>query len=324
MNKSFIEERDGFDNRLLLFLKKKSGIPFINIKRLKQKVWLLSSTYENWIAKEFSSESKLTIQIAFTKELVDNGFIRTYSFHPQRFIVDNRIFGLIQYIEPVSENNFHYGNDNHISDSLQLLAHFHDTTSKFTSSFKNEIPNFRQIGKWNRRLMDFYYSMNEHKLSPAYSYLQQFSRIGEWALNKLQDDELFFTSKPHCIIHGDLASHNFIKGKDGTLYLIDFDLISIAPSHIDLLQMCNRVLPALNWSSDRLFSLEQIRIYKETRPFLAALVFPTDIFREWNYFANSTAPERQRRWVFLEKLIFGQLKERMEFYRTMIEKVEAI
>ncbi len=87
-------------------------------------------------------------------------------------------------------------------------------------------------------------------------------------MEQLEGEHHYFLDQPHCIIHGDVAHHNFIRGKDEALSLIDFDLIGIAPSYLDLLQYCNRILPSLNWSAPALFSYKQIQPFEYEKSFL--------------------------------------------------------
>jgi thiamine kinase-like enzyme len=107
----------------------------------------------------------------------------------------------------------------------------------------------------------------------------------EWAdfsLKGLELEHSFLNNHDQVILHGDLAHHNFIRGIDSELYLIDFDLVSIGSPACDYLQYCNRILPSLEWSLHDLTEYEQIQPYLNNRGFLYALLFPTDIFREWN------------------------------------------
>lgn len=324
MNNIYFEDRDGVDRRLLLFMNKKSGIPFNYIKRLKQGVWLLSAHNDQWIVKEFPTKSKLVQQIALTNELIKHDFNQTYTFIPKPFTMENRVFGLIQYIKPAVGKPFDYSQVSNIVDVIQLLTHFHDTTSQFTTSFRGQIPLFQQLNKWEKRLEDFKQSIHVHKYIKAYSHLNKLFYYGELALEKMNDDPSFFHQEPCCIIHGDVASHNFIRRPNGTLCLIDFDLISIAPRHIDLIQLSTRILPSLNWDADRLFSLPVINKYNHIRPFLAALLYPSDVFREWNYFIRAPEIEKGKKWTLLEELIFDQYKQRIEFYEKLIKRIDSL
>ncbi|MFK4997593.1 phosphotransferase [Bacillus sp. N9] len=120
------------------------------------------------------------------------------------------------------------------------------------------------MGKSTRRFSTIY---SGKSTSLVFSYTEQCRENREWALEQMKADPSFFQKEPHCIIHGDVAYHNFIRGKDGKLYVIDFDLIRIASAMIDILQFCNRILPSLRWDARQLFSFPRLRPYKENPSF---------------------------------------------------------
>ncbi|MBS4199796.1 phosphotransferase [Bacillus sp. FJAT-49732] len=322
MNKRYLKDRDGLNDRLLLFMKKNTGLPFNHIQQIKHGVWLLSTSHDIWVLKEFPSKYKLSVQIAFTKELKEIGFTKTYSFFPKIFNMEDRIYGLLQYIESSDKSSFQYDSDENIETALDTITYFHTATSKFVPSFIEYIPIFKQLSKWEKRLVDYYTCINLHRFNPAYSHLKRLAQYGSWALQQMNEHMSYFEKKPYCIIHGDVASHNFIKNKNGVLYMIDFDLISIAPPHIDILQFCNRILPSLEWNEERLFHFEKLRHLQHVRPFLAALVYPTDIFREWIFYSNVNIEEQSKKWNYIQKLTFKQYKERQAFYERIMKKIE--
>ncbi|MEK3890597.1 phosphotransferase [Bacillus sp. FSL K6-3431] len=322
MNKHAKLKRDGFSNRLLLFIKKNVNSSFTRIKQIKVGVWLLSGKNKAWIVKEFSSLEKLELQMAFTAALAEHAFYRSYTFYPKPLIMENRKLALIQYIKPKKGDDFNYQSSKNIKEALILLGKFHGVTSQIASSFK-DIPQFNQIIKWKRRLNDFNELINQHKETYYYPTLQNLSYTGEWALERMKNNASYFTQEPHCIIHGDVADHNFIRDVKGNLNLIDFDLIAIAPSSIDLLQFCNRILPSLKWKEDALFRFPQLLPYRENKSFLTALIYPTDIFREWNQFFKRNKGKHADTH-YMENMTFHFLRERMEFYKTIMKKVDTL
>ncbi|MCJ7839914.1 aminoglycoside phosphotransferase family protein [Lederbergia sp. NSJ-179] len=325
MNRVFLkDERDGTNHRLLLLLKKYFDLPFIRMQPIKKMVWLLSTKNQHWILKEFSTQANFKKQAAFTEELRKEGFQQTYSIHPKPFILEKRVFGLIDYIESRADSKVDYQQSSQIKEVLVLLEKYHHSTANISKSVKEQIPIFEQIKKWNKRLIDFRHSLPLHTWYPVHSYLNHYAEFGEWALEKMQKHAAFFTKDPHCIIHGDVASHNFIRDKKNQLWIIDFDLIAVAPAHIDYLQLSNRILPYLDWDINRLFSFHPLQSFKNTQPFLAALVYPTDIFREWLHFTRGTSIEQKRKWPMMENLLLNQFKQRMQMSREIMNKIDAL
>lgn len=326
MNKQLIKDRDGFDSRLLLFLKKEARLSSVQMNLIKQGVWKLKSSDQRWIVKEFPSSQRFESQSELISKLFAKGFFHTYRFHQLHghgpLIFENRIFALLEYIEHDHIRIFNYEHKKNRMDALAVLQKFHRTTSEFTDPLQHQIPSFDQLLKWENRLNEYKQRIENIKSDPIFTFLQYYMELGEWTLRKLRRNPDYFLDRPHCIIHGDLAHHNFIRGKNGKLHLIDFDLISRAPAHIDLLQFCNRILPNIGWSYDQLFSHRELYLLQRDKPFLEALVFPTDIFREWNYFLKGNADQQKRNWSYINKLTKAQLQDRIKFNKSVMRKID--
>lgn len=316
--------RDGFKYRLLLYIGRIIGHPFQKISTVKKGVWLIQSEKQRWVIKEFTGQKKLQTQIYFTRCLKDFGFKNTYDFHRVGAVhFEGRVFGLIRHIEQKKDELFHYGSARNRKDALALLSHFHDTTAQFSDMFRSHLGVFDLLNKWEKRLKDFKNIMDSYRDTSFYPFMKNYMIAGEWAVQYMKSTEDYFFEGPHCILHGDVAHHNFIRKKDGVLYLIDFDLISIGPKQADLLQYCNRILLSLHWSYHRLFSeFPEIKPFKNDIPFLIALVYPADIFREWIHYKNAVKAEKQKRREYLDAITFEQYSKRIKFIKTIISKVE--
>ena len=131
-----------------------------------------------------------------------------------------------------------------------------------------------------------------------------------------------FLSMNHiCVLHGDVAHHNFLRDSKGILHLIDFDLISIGPPSLDYLQYANRILPSLDWSFER---LAQFSVYEKLvgeKAFLYALAFPADIFREWNRLIREGSYRDQNKYNQVMDLTIGQFYSRKKFIDTLKMKI---
>lgn len=313
MNKPYGLNRDGDQHRLLLFLKKQTGLPFEEINPIKKGVWLIRTKKKKWVVKEYISKERVLTQIDFTNELQRHGFWQTYLFYPKVFQKNQKYLALIEYIEP-SFSSFYYNQQTNIIEAILLLDKFHNTTKKLVHTFHHKIPENNQLAKFENRLDQFHQSIRLYRVHSAYSHLKTMYQYGEWAINKLHNYKAFVKSESPVILHGDVASHNFIKSTNGHLYLIDFDLISIGSPAVDFLQLSNRILPYLQWDGSRLFTLPRVNDFAHSLPFLIALVYPADIFREWLHFSKLSPEEQKTKWPFLKKLLFRHYKQRMQFY----------
>lgn len=326
MNKKIHKKRDDYKDRLLLILQEAIGVPLTYIKHLREKVWLAVSGNERWIIKQFPTYEALQRQIDLTELLHLKGFSNTYSFHPVHrhgpLIIGNKILGVLPYIDQTEQNKFHYRTARNRHDALELLAQFHETTSDFTHLFTNRLKPYNQIEKWERRLTRFKRKIKRLNWPIANQYMDHYINAGEWALEIMYKEKDFFNEEPHVILHGDVVHHNFIRGKDHKLYLIDFDLMSIGPNHIDFLQFCNRILSPIHWSVERLFTYRILSPYKNKTPFLAALIFPSDLFREWNHFMKLSPAVQRNRWPFIDSITFKQFSKRMNYTKELKKRIK--
>ncbi|VEF47486.1 aminoglycoside phosphotransferase [Bacillus freudenreichii] len=325
---NIFNQRDGFNSRLLLYVKRTTGINFHKISEIKKGVWIVFAKNERWVIKEFTNPDKLKQQILLTNLLWKHGFKNTYRFHrihdsgPCYF--EKRCLGVLQYVEPNNGKSFQFDTAKNRSEAIELLCHFHSVSAKCMFVLKDKLPTFNLLEKWEKRLETFKRNCQEIKESSIYPYLEKYIQVGELSLNVMKAHETYFFKKPHCILHGDLAHHNFLRKNDGSLYLIDFDLISIGPKHIDILQYCNRILPSIGWSPERLFAEgDAIGQYGKDTPFLAALLYPADIFREWNYFFSYDKKKQKKHWKHLKEITFRQFEKRMQFSTWMINRMES-
>ncbi|WP_212952570.1 aminoglycoside phosphotransferase family protein [Siminovitchia terrae] len=327
MTNIFNQSRDGFNSRLLLYLKKRTGIDFRKISNIKKAVWITSSENERWIIKEFPNSDKLIQQVQLTELLWKHGFHNTYRFHPIHrngpCYFEGRCLGIIQYIESLKHKRFYYDSAENREEALSLLCRFHSTTSKCVPQLKDKLIKFDLLKKWEKRLEKFKRNFVSLKGLSVYPHLDKYIAIGEASLQIMRGHKAYFSMGPYCILHGDLAHHNFIRQADGSLFMIDFDLASIGPKQIDILQYCNRILPEIGWSPTRLFAEgEAISQFKKDIPFLAALLYPADIFREWNYFSDYDKKKQKKYWKHLKDITFHQFEKRMVFSKWIVNQIE--
>jgi hypothetical protein len=169
------------------------------------------------------------------------------------------------------------------------------------------IPRYQLYEKWTRRYQSFLYDLFAIKQimeNEEISFILQCSRYFFEQFPKFFHS---FMSEEQAIIHGDVASHNFLRTGQEEIYLIDYDLIAVAPPSIDYLQYASRVLPHVQWS---FAYLEQWTAFQSllAKPwFLTALIFPADLMREYRFFLRTktpfSIPHFEHRKQFVQKII---------------------
>lgn len=317
---------DGLENRLLLSLSTITGEKFRYIKTIKDGIWLCYTDSSKWILKEFFSEEKLFNQIHFVEQLFKHDFYFTYQFHPihQEKIIkfDQRVFALVEYLKKGS--TFTYQTFSERTSALKLLKQFHETTSQFRDIFKPNLTVFDQQMKWEQRLKEFIANIPLLiNFIPTY-YLNKYVDWAKWALSQMERNKSFYNEGPNCIIHGDVAHHNFLLNRYQQLYIIDFDLIQLANPMIDYLQFANRVLPNISWSLTRLRRHQLLTPYLEMKEFLIALIFPTDILREWNRYVRLTKKEegsKPQLLTYLKEITLNHFNMRRIFTEELAKSI---
>ncbi|MED1204770.1 phosphotransferase [Heyndrickxia acidicola] len=313
---------DDEQTRLLFFLRKTTNEDFTHMYFVKKGVWMVFSQSKTYILKEFPSTAYLNNQLRLTERLHDHSFTFTYQFHPfhhdHSFEFDKKVYGLIDYIKPSALTQT-YSSSAFRKEALMLLKAYHYTTGHFSEEFKPYLPVFCQMVKWQQRLKEFKIHLSDLQAFVPAWMLTYYVSWSEWSLEKIKPVGGLLKARPHCIIHGDVAHHNFLKGEDKKLYLIDFDLISLAPEIIDDLQFSNRILPYLSWSLEQLFEYPPLKKYRNSEDFLHALIFPTDVLREWNRFFKSPPQVQKEQWSYINDLTVTQFPKRKAFVERVLQ-----
>lgn len=273
-------------NRLFSYLQEELVTPIESIQPIRKNVYLLETSNQLVVLKGFSHLRKLQIQKAFTSSLRQEGFQHSYIFQnlekESPLYLDGTYYGCLEHIPLSSNSPFSYESEEERKDGLRLLGEFHQTTGKLSRRYQTVLKEYNLMLKWRERAARFINNLSIIKFFVQQEILNEVMEWADFSLKGLELEHSFLNNHDQVILHGDLAHHNFIRGINSELYLIDFDLVSIGSPACDYLQYCNRILPSLEWSLHDLTEYEQIQPYLNNRGFLYALLFPTDIFREWN------------------------------------------
>lgn len=277
-----------------------------SVKKIQGDVYLITfPNREPLVLKGFSSYERWKRQTTLTTLLKQKGFTHTYEIYhqPKPFELERKWYGSMEYLPP-NKNKFSFADEKSRFEALTLLANFH----KHTETILIPLPKYDQVRKWEDRLQLFKKNVALMKQQVPEGILEDWVKWGEWSLQGyIENEERLYTERD-IITHGDCAHHNFLRKADGTLALIDFDLISSAPKSIDYLQYANRILPHLTNPAKELWNYPEIAAYKDNPAFLYGLAYPSDIFREWNLvFKSHFHPDHA--W----KLSVSDYKKRMDF-----------
>lgn len=268
-----------FSKRLFLKIREVKGSPE-RIRQLRGNVYLLTFKHNPpLILKGFSSYEKWHRQQMVTSLIKQAGFEQTYQMYkePHPFELEGLWYGFIECL-PTSRKAFSFANREDRIEGANLLEAFHNHADSLSIS----LPSFNQLRKWQDRFVLFLKHaplISEHISA---SIVKEWITWGEWSLKGMAAHQGDLHKEKKTIIHGDCAHHNFLRKQDGTLTLIDFDLIAKAPRLYDYLQYANRILPHLEHPDTEIWDYSQIKAYQENPAFLYALAYPSDIFREWN------------------------------------------
>lgn len=311
---------DDYFYRLLSYLNKQFKEQIIRMEAIRDSVYLVKTVNNKYVVKGYSKYKKLRLQETFTATLRQEGFPKTYQFFPdlvkEPLYFEGQYFGCMEYLEPNHER-FSFDSYQNRMEGLKLLEEFHQATASFASRYKTVIPQSNLPAKWEDRL----YTFQKHASLIGYfvnkKVIDEMLDWAAWSLNGMKKNEHYFTKEPFVILHGDVAHHNFLRDRFGTLHLIDFDLISIGPASIDLLQYANRILPDLDWSLKALSEHRPFKKYLQERTFLYALAFPTDIFREWNRIIRERTYKRSHYHKYVIELTLGQYQLRKKFVKKL-------
>lgn len=276
---------DFTSNRLLTHLKQTVPFPIEKIKQIRNNVYYLKTNQRKFILKGYSTLQQLRTQEAFTASLKSQGFHQTYSFYriqENPLFFNKKFYGWIEYIEPDS-SRFTYRSKRDRKSGLDLLYAYHMTTKRLSKSYENILPHNKLYKKWYDRTVQFQKNLPILRYFLKDEYLNELLEWAKISLEGLKKENLDFgDGQDSVVLHGDVAHHNYLKSKSGKIFLIDFDLASIGFQSSDLLQYANRIFHYIDWSFNELATYSYFQKYLTNRAFLFGLMYPSDIFREWN------------------------------------------
>lgn len=314
---------DTFYYRLLSLLEKKIPFQIIELSRIRNDVYLIKTSQYWIILKGYNSYQKLKVQVAFTRALKQEGFIQTYQFYEfdeEPIIIDNKVYGLIEYLPP-HKDAFSYQTKRNRREALQLLEHYYSVTERLVEIYKYILPSFHLMKKFKHRLDEFRMNIPIIEQYVKKDIVEELLKWADFSFGSIKNQVDYLDTKPNVILHGDVAHHNFLRVRNNELYLIDFDLISIGPRIADYLQLANRILPDIGWSVHDLKKMQGYADLFKDKWFLTALIYPTDILREWNRLIRNKDVKNAFLLEQVQLLTTNQYQRRKKFYQKLQQLV---
>jgi hypothetical protein len=275
---------EGENIRLLSSFQKQFPYRILDLTQIRDQVFKINTTNGPYILKGYSSFSRLKLQEAFASSLKKEGFHNTYSFfnmNQDPIINRNKYYGCLEYIEP-NNRSFSYVNEKDRQEGLTLLEEFYLVTENSVLRYQSIISEFNLQKKWTERLSQFLKNVKAVSKYVPKDMILEWIHWAKWSLEGIQKNYHTVADETRVILHGDVAHHNFLRRKDGELFLIDFDLICIGSKNMDFLQYANRILPFINWDFQALSQYKSFNDLFSKEAYIYALAYPTDLFREWN------------------------------------------
>ncbi|MBM7701386.1 phosphotransferase [Metabacillus iocasae] len=277
---------DLFGNRLFLFCQEHQ-LTLKGYKKVKNHVYVLDTDQGLKVLKSYRAKEKVEQIYQFLTNLHQQHFYQAvnYELFPSGELLykanDEDCYWTIQpYVKPNRKFTFKSKKDR--NDAVLLLTQYHEQSRRMSKDNTYSFETYSLQQQWSRRLKTF--ESYAPRLT-AYMSEQQVVNIinqGKQALRYLKQYEVEENALGQGIIHGDVASHNFIRNDAQTVMLIDFDLAAHVPIIYDYIQLAHRFLVYLNRSFVEVESHHFFNYLVQNQFFLSSLLFPSHVVREWN------------------------------------------
>ncbi|WP_182200472.1 phosphotransferase [Paraliobacillus salinarum] len=281
---------DSILNRLVVFLKDEACLSIQSINLIKPTIYFIIDQHnQQFILKGYRKNETIDKQLELFNQL-DASFVIPFCAFPnkkQYLLWEGYYWTLQKYC---SGRKLNFNNKKDRDDAWKTMKQFHNQTNELNLTRKSRSTDF--ISKWQGRLDKWKQSkelINYLGFPILYDEIEEqllhsidaFLSINQPAI---EENPLYQTNW----IHGDVASHNFLRDNKGNVYLIDFDLLSASPSIYDEIQLGQRYLPYIGHDFNQLADYIEPGSTQAYQLFRVALTIPADFVREWWYFVVKT------------------------------------
>lgn len=260
-------------------------MPVIKVEKYR-KNWLIQTKLGKWIAKRLWDRRQIRWWSLVDQELRQRGFTAMPAM-----ISDYKRWVITPYIPG---RTCQYSSIEEVKQTITVLAQFHKTGQKLQTPSRQA--SFLFFHRLYERLQQFYHLVKRAGSisGPLGEILQNegvwWYQMGEQVWRQAVASPLYEwtlrDARNRCLAHRDLASHNWLIGEDGQVWLIDFDTADYDLQLGDVWQMLTRVFTMNQWNEQ--VCAETIRQYERIRPLekkekqmLALLLhYPNELYRE--------------------------------------------
>ncbi|WP_417899448.1 hypothetical protein ABN702_03690 [Bacillus haimaensis] len=291
-------------NRLFFRLFQDKGIQ--SCTQIKENLYKVQTDTGTFILKGIADFQSVQSSIVLNQLLIENGFLMGLEYmelsNGLYYMFEGQlVWTMTRYIPP--KRPFSYLKAEDRLDGMKVLKSFHLQSAKLIPILSSFLKRENLLMKWEARLDKFEKNLpilTQWFNSPAISEIVYYSKASLEQLNKV---DIAWTKSDEVVLHGDVASHNFVKSTDNKTYLIDYDLISIGKAEWDDVQYASRILPFIKWDKKKFFQIPILQYYLKHPWFWIALSYPMDILREGNQFSvtvqNHSMPQSYTNLSFL-------------------------
>jgi serine/threonine protein kinase len=325
------ENKDGFKgDRLFLKKMKESGLDIIDFGFFRENVIWINTPQGKYVLKGFHRLETCQKQLKLSKLYKGEKprIMGTYTVFPnnKRYVEFGKYYWAIMPFYKGEE--LHFGNPKDVIAGMNAISRFHSFSKNIPSDIYNNLSSYSLYKKWSERYETFkYYARNAKWSRDMQPLLADILMWGKWSLEHFDHSAVESLErkayKRKEITHGDVAPHNFVlnKEKSREAYLIDFDLFAAVPQAYDWLQYANRILPFYYWSYSKMEEIGNQDYLKwfEKKWFVICLVFPTDLYREWNRALKSGDQDMIEG---VTKFTLRDFSHRKKFVDRIIKKIE--
>lgn len=286
--------RDDFQGDRLFHKKmKEMGLEVLDYGFFRDNVIWIDARQGKYVLKGFSRMETCKKQLKLSKLYQGHkprimGTYTVYPNHKKTMEFGEYTWAIMPFYQG---EGLHFGNQLDVRAGMDAISRFHSYSKNIPSSAYDQLTTYSLYKKWSDRFDTFKYHARSakwsHQMQPLISDIVMW---GNWSLKNFDHDAVeALEKKAHKrkeITHGDVAPHNFVinREKSKEAYLIDFDLFAAVPQAFDWLQYANRILPFWYWSYAKMEEMgneEFLKMFTK-KWFVSCLVFPTDLYREWN------------------------------------------